>query len=85
MQKDIRRTWFFQQLPGEVWKYLAFQVIAGPGRRQVLVTLSKDSMTINSLAENFDVSRPAVSRLIKILYNPGFISVKTSAENGIAL
>ena len=38
--------------------------------------LSKDSMTINALAENFDMSRPAVSKHIKIMYNAGFISIK---------
>lgn len=54
----------------------AFQVIADPSRRKMLVMLSKDSLTINSLAENFDMSRPAVSKHIKILYNAGFISIK---------
>lgn len=54
----------------------AFQVIADPSRRQMLVMLSKDSMTINSLAENFDMSRPAVSKHIKIMYNAGFISIR---------
>src|SRR6185436_16550974 len=53
----------------------AFQVIADPSRRQMLVMLSKDSMTINSLAENFDISRPAVSKHIKILHGAGFISI----------
>lgn len=52
-----------------------FQVIADPSRRQILMLLSKDSMTINSLAENFDMSRPAVSKHIKILYGAGFISI----------
>src|SRR6202140_3389675 len=54
----------------------AFQVIADPSRRQMLQLLSKDSMTINALAENFDMSRPAVSKHIKIMYNAGFISIK---------
>src|SRR6478609_9709185 len=54
----------------------AFQVIADPSRRQMLMMLSKNSLTINSLAENFDISRPAVSKHIKILYNAGFISIK---------
>jgi len=53
----------------------AFQVIADPSRRQMLIMLSKDSMTINSLAGNFDMSRPAVSKHVKILYNAGFISI----------
>ncbi len=52
-----------------------FQVIADPSRRQMLQMLTKQSMTINSLAENFDMSRPAVSKHIKIMYNAGFISI----------
>ena len=52
-----------------------FQVIADPSRRQMLQLLSKESMTINSLADNFDMSRPAVSKHIKIMYNAGFISI----------
>jgi len=54
----------------------AFQVIADPSRRQMLMLLSKDSLTINSLAENFDMSRPAVSKHIKILYSAGFIAIQ---------
>ena len=38
--------------------------------------LSEDSLTINSLAENFQMSRPAVSKHVKILYGAGFISIK---------
>lgn len=54
----------------------AFQVIADPSRRQMMQLLSKDSMTINALADNFDMSRPAVSKHIKIMYNAGFITIK---------
>ena len=54
----------------------AFQVIADPSRRQMMQLLSKESMTINTLAENFDMSRPAVSKHIKIMYSAGFISIK---------
>jgi DNA-binding transcriptional ArsR family regulator len=54
----------------------AFQVIADPCRRQILTLLSKDSLTINSLAENFDISRPAVSKHIKILCGAGFINIQ---------
>lgn len=53
-----------------------FQVIADPSRRQMLRLLSRESLTINSLAENFDMSRPAVSKHIKILYSAGFISIQ---------
>ncbi|PPL02322.1 ArsR/SmtB family transcription factor [Parapedobacter indicus] len=53
-----------------------FQVIADPSRRQILQLLSQDSLTINALAENFDMSRPAVSKHIKILDSAGFISIQ---------
>lgn len=53
-----------------------FQAIADPSRRQILHLLSQDSMTINALADNFDMSRPAVSKHIKILYSAGFISIE---------
>jgi len=54
----------------------AFQVIGDPSRRKMLMLLSEDSLTINSLANNFDMSRPAVSKHIKILCNAGFISIQ---------
>ena len=54
----------------------AFQVIADPSRRRLLTLLMRESLTINSLAENFDMSRPAVSKHIKILHAGGFISIQ---------
>lgn len=54
----------------------AFQVIADPNRRRILGMLTKDTYNINSLAENFDMSRPAVSKHIKILQTAGFISIQ---------
>ncbi len=53
-----------------------FQVIADPSRRQILELLTQDSYNINSLAENFEMSRPAVSKHISILQAAGFISIK---------
>ena len=53
----------------------AFQVIADPSRRQILMMLSRDNLTINSLAANFDMSRPAVSKHVKVLNDAGFISI----------
>jgi DNA-binding transcriptional ArsR family regulator len=54
----------------------AFQVIADPSRRHMLMLLSKNSLTINSLAENFNMSRPAVSKHIKIMHSAGFIAIQ---------
>ncbi len=52
-----------------------FQVIADASRRQILHLLTKDSYNINSLAENFEMSRPAVSKHISILQTAGFITI----------
>lgn len=53
-----------------------FQAIGDPNRRMMLRLLSKESLTINSLAGNFDMTRPAVSKHIKILYRAGFITIQ---------
>jgi DNA-binding transcriptional ArsR family regulator len=52
-----------------------FQVIADPNHRQIIQLISKDNMTINALAENFEMSRPAVSKHIKVMHKAGFISI----------
>ncbi|MGZ3851044.1 MAG: ArsR/SmtB family transcription factor [Flavisolibacter sp.] len=53
-----------------------FQVIADPSRRQMLELLMQDRHTINRLAENFSMSRPAVSKHIRILNEAGFITIE---------
>lgn len=53
-----------------------FQVIADPSRREILRMLSEDSLPINTLAQNFEMSRPAVSKHIKILEQANFISIE---------
>src|SRR5450432_523217 len=54
----------------------AFRAIGDPSRRYILQLLSKESLTINALVDNFDMSRPAVSKHIKILHVTGFISIE---------
>jgi DNA-binding transcriptional ArsR family regulator len=52
-----------------------FQAIADPNRRAILSLLAKQRLTLNGVAENFRISRPAVSRHIKILKECGLIVV----------
>jgi DNA-binding transcriptional ArsR family regulator len=58
----------------------AFQVIADPSRREILRMLKKKSHNINSLSENFDMSRPAVSKHISILHAAGFITIRETGR-----
>lgn len=53
-----------------------FQAIADPNRRAILHMLSDKKLTLNRIAENFDVSRPAISKHIKILSECGLIDIK---------
>lgn len=52
-----------------------FQAIADPNRRAILGLLAKQRLTLNGVAENFRISRPAVSRHIKILKECGLVVV----------
>jgi len=53
-----------------------FQAIADPTRRSIINMIAHESMNLNSVAENFDVSRPAISKHIKILTECGLIVIK---------
>jgi len=44
-----------------------FQAIADPTRRAILVLIATQALTPNALAEEFDMTRQAVSKHIKIL------------------
>ena len=52
-----------------------FQAIADPNRRAILSLLAKQRMTLNGVADNFRISRPAVSKHIKILKECGLVIV----------
>jgi DNA-binding transcriptional ArsR family regulator len=53
-----------------------FQAIADPTRRAIINMIAQQSLTLNSVAENFDISRPAISKHIKILTECGLIIIK---------
>jgi DNA-binding transcriptional ArsR family regulator len=53
-----------------------FQAIADPTRREIINMISHKSLNVNSVAENFDVSRTAVYKHIKILTECGLIEMK---------
>lgn len=44
-----------------------FQAIADPVRRDIIEILANETLTVNTIAEKFDVSRPAISKHLKIL------------------
>src|SRR6187402_2364246 len=53
-----------------------FQAIADPTRRAIINMIAHKSLNLNAVAENFDVSRPAISKHIKILTECGLIVIR---------
>lgn len=53
-----------------------FQAIADPNRRAILGLLAGQKLTLSGVADNFRISRPAVSKHIKILTECGLVVVR---------
>ena len=54
-----------------------FQAISDPTRREIINLLNTKTMNLNAVAEKFDISRPAISKHIKILAECGLISINS--------
>lgn len=57
-----------------------FQAIADPTRRAIIQVLAQESLNLNSIAEKFNISRPAISKQIKILTECGLVAIRTEGR-----
>ncbi|HEY2727223.1 MAG TPA: metalloregulator ArsR/SmtB family transcription factor [Parafilimonas sp.] len=57
-----------------------FQAIADPTRRKIIHTLAQKPLNLNTVAQNFHISRPAVSKHIKILSECGLVIIKQTGR-----
>ena len=53
-----------------------FQAVADPVRREIIDMLAQKSHNLNAVAEQFDISRPAISKHMKILEECGVVSIR---------
>jgi DNA-binding transcriptional ArsR family regulator len=53
-----------------------FQAIADPTRRAIIALLAGQTLTLSTIAENFNMSQPAVSKHIRILTECGLVEIK---------
>lgn len=60
-----------------------FQAIADPTRRNIIHLLSQQPLNLNAVAENFDISRPAISKHIKILTECGLIVIQQQGRERV--
>jgi DNA-binding transcriptional ArsR family regulator len=53
-----------------------FHAIADPNRRAIISLLANQKLTLSGVAKHFPISRPAVSKHIKILTESGLVVIR---------
>nr|WP_306263849.1 metalloregulator ArsR/SmtB family transcription factor [Pararhizobium sp. IMCC3301] len=61
----------------------AFRALADPTRREILLLLSEDDMTIGDVADRFEITRAAVKKHLTILQEGRLISVQPRGRQRI--
>src|SRR6187402_3131892 len=57
-----------------------FEALASTPRRQILAYLSETSMTAGEIADRFDMSKPALSKHLKILEHAGLVAYEKKGQ-----
>lgn len=60
-----------------------FQAIADPNRRAIIGLLAQQPLTLNGVAGQFPISRPAISKHIRILTECGLIVIKQQGRERV--
>lgn len=53
-----------------------YQAIADPTRREIIDLIAKQPLNLNAVSDHFNVSRPAISKHVKILVECGLITIR---------
>ncbi|WP_342078675.1 metalloregulator ArsR/SmtB family transcription factor [Yoonia sp. SS1-5] len=61
----------------------AFRALADPTRRDILMMLRGQDMTIAEVAQNFDMTRAAVKKHLTVLSDGGLITVRAAGRERI--
>ncbi len=62
-----------------------FQAIADPIRRDIIELLANKTLTVNEVAEKFEISRPAISKHLKILNECGIVDFNQIGRERLCL
>lgn len=60
-----------------------FQAIADPVRREIIGLIAQEPMNLNGVAEHFDISRPAISKHMKILAECGLVVINQKGRERV--
>jgi DNA-binding transcriptional ArsR family regulator len=59
-----------------------FKAIADPTRREILLMVCNEPANVNTIADKFNMTRPAVSKHLKILEDNGLLIIQNSDKDG---
>jgi DNA-binding transcriptional ArsR family regulator len=62
---------------------VVFEALSDPTRRRVLELLSERDLTAGEIAATFTVSRPAVSRHLRVLREAGLVHARQDAQRRV--
>jgi len=60
-----------------------FTALADPTRRQIIESLASGESSFGELADQFEMSRPAVSQHLKVLREAGIVTARADAQRRI--
>ena len=61
----------------------ALDALGNPVRRQMLLLLRQRARPVGELAEHFPISRPAISRHLKVLEGAGLVAHETEGRTNV--
>jgi DNA-binding transcriptional ArsR family regulator len=62
-----------------------FQAIADPTRRNIINLLVRQNLPLNAVVKNFKMSRPAISKHIKILVECGVVNIRQQGRQRVCI
>lgn len=63
-----------QPIPPEGTHDGAFAALADPTRRRIIALLAERDRTVNEITAQFSISRPAISRHLRVLHRSGLVT-----------
>ncbi|MDX1644979.1 MAG: metalloregulator ArsR/SmtB family transcription factor [Thermoanaerobaculia bacterium] len=66
-----------------MFTYAVFEALSDPNRRTILRLLTAEDLTAGALAAHFEISRPAVSRHLRVLRQAGLVSQRRAGRQRI--
>lgn len=60
-----------------------FSAIADETRREIVLGLSKRPMAVHEIADRFDISRPAISKHLRVLMESGLVTARRTGKENV--